>query len=93
VNTANINGFTITAESGQVIFQYTISAEITSRVQTDGRTYVRNIPLPESSVNDNPSEDDNPLEIYVLITASGTVHCRSDSFIVGICSEQITTTG
>ena len=91
MDTANINGFTIIAESGQVIFQYTISAEITSRVQTDGRTYVRNITLPESS--DNPSEDEDPLEIYVLITTSGTVHPRSDLFIVGICSEQITTTG
>ena len=91
MDTANINGFTIIAESGQVIFQYAISTEITSRVQTDGRTYVRNITLPESS--DNPSEDEDPLEIYVLITTSGTVHPRRDLFIVGICSEQITTTG
>ena len=85
MNTANIDGFAvILAESGQFLYQYTNTQGTTSRVQTDGRTYARNIPLIRNT-------DDDTLVVSVLITASSTVHPRSDPFEVESCSQLITT--
>ena len=85
MNTANIDGFAIIlAESGQFLYQYTKGT--TSSEQTDGRTYARNIPLIRNT-------DDDKLVVSVLITASSTVHPRSDPFEVESCSQLITTAG
>ena len=81
-----IQGFTIiyTSTNGRslVLYQHTESNEIKSEVQTDGRTYARNIPLP---VNRDMV---NVLDVTVFVTVNSTAYPWSNSFSIVRCSER-----
>ena len=81
-----IQGFTIiyTNTNGRslILYQYTESNEIKSEVQTDGRTYARNIPLPVTR------DMVNVLDVTVFITVNSTAYPWSNSFSIVRCSER-----
>jgi len=81
-----IQGFTITYGSTDgrslILYHYPKSDDDTeSQVQTDGRTYARNIPAP---ITRNIVD---VLHVAMFITANGISHPRSNSFNIVGCSE------
>lgn len=82
---SRIEGFTITFTSleGRSLLLYQYQPGSLDGIETDGRTYVRNIPL--NAVR-------NSTLIAVYITANDTVHPQSQLFRVERCATRDTTT-
>ena len=88
VDLASIEGFTITLASlgggTLVLYQYRPQYfNPNSGIETDGKTYVRNISF-------NIVSDETMIAVY--ITSNGTIHPHSPLFTVERCGSQDTTT-
>jgi len=85
-----IQGFTIiyksTAGRSLILYNYqhTESSNTESQVQTDGRTYARNILLPIAR------DTVDVLSVAIFITANGIAHPRSNSFNIIGCRDTTT---
>ena len=81
VDTSRIEGFTIVGSS-VVLYQYRVNNN--SSIETDGRTYVRNIPL---------SDITDATRVSVYITINNVVHPQSKPIAIEKCIiEEINTT-
>ena len=65
-----------------MLFQYTMSERTESRIRTDGRTYVRNIPLSVTVATLNIRG------ITVFVIANNVAHPWSNPFRVERCNER-----
>ena len=81
VDTSRIEGFTVVHGRGVVLYQYQVNKN--STVETDGRTYVRNIQMPDIS---------DAITVSVYITINGTVHPQSRPVTTETCVTQEITT-
>jgi len=89
VDLSRIEGFTIVykrlgRQIQQLYFYNAISFDNNSGIETDGRTYVQNIPT--RNVSDS-------VKVSILITTNGNLHHRSTPVTLETCIDQeITTT-
>ena len=75
IDTSRIEGFTIVGRSVTVVlYQYRVNNN--STIETDGRTYVRNIPLPDTT---------DATRVSVYITINKIVHPQSKPVTTEAC--------
>ena len=73
IDTSQIEGFTVVL-GRRVLYQYKVDNN--STIETDGRTYVRNIPLPDIT---------DAIRVSVYITINGIVHPQSKPVTIETC--------
>lgn len=85
IDTSRIEGFTVVIGRSAIVYQYQASSfNNDSTVETNGRTYVRNIPLLSITRDD--------AKVSVFITSNGIVHPQSEPASIEKCMMQEVTT-